>query len=63
MCCLLLLLLLPIATSKPCENSEDRYYTCQNNSLSCPGDQKCTFIEHCPAVVSLMERHELSAHR
>ncbi|KAM0734646.1 Phenoloxidase-activating factor 1 [Formica fusca] len=64
MCCLLLLLLLPIVTSKPCENSESyQYYMCQNNSLSCPGNQKCTFIEHCPAVVSLMERNELSAHR
>ncbi|XP_070156492.1 chymotrypsin-like protease CTRL-1 [Polyergus mexicanus] len=64
MCCLLLLLLLPIVTSKPCEYSESyQYYMCQNNSLSCPGNQKCTFIEHCPAVVSLMERNELSAHR
>ncbi|XP_071555742.1 chymotrypsin-like protease CTRL-1 [Temnothorax nylanderi] len=63
MCCLLLLLLLPIVTSELCEYPWYHYDTCQNNSLSCPSDQKCSFIEYCPAVVSLMDQNGLSAHR
>ncbi|KYM92795.1 Chymotrypsin-like protease CTRL-1 [Atta colombica] len=64
MCCLLLLLLLPIVTSELCDNPWYQYDTiCQNNSLSCPSDQKCVFIEYCPGVVSLMDRNALSSHR
>lgn len=63
MCYLLLLLLLPVVTSELCEYPWYQYDTCQNNSLSCPSDQKCAFIEYCPAVVSLMDRNALSAHR
>lgn len=63
MCCLLLLLLLPIVTSELCEYPWYQYDACRNNSLSCPSDQKCAFIEYCPAVVSLMDRNALSAHR
>nr|XP_012223766.1 PREDICTED: transmembrane protease serine 2-like [Linepithema humile] len=59
----LLLLLLPIVTSELCEHAWYQYFTCQNNSLSCPNNQRCTFIEHCPAVATLMDRNELSAHR
>lgn len=63
MCYLLLLLLLPIVTSELCAYPWYQYDTCQNNSLSCPSDQKCMFIEYCSAVVSLMDRNVLSAHR
>ncbi|KAL0117908.1 hypothetical protein PUN28_008945 [Cardiocondyla obscurior] len=63
MSCLLLLLLLPIVASELCEYPWYQYNTCQNNSLSCPGDQKCAFIEYCPAVMSLMTRNALAAHR
>ncbi|KAG5309828.1 CTRL protease, partial [Acromyrmex insinuator] len=64
MCCLLLLLLLPIVTSELCDNPWYQYDTiCQNNSLSCPSNQKCVFIEYCPGVVSLMDQNALSSHR
>ncbi|XP_011062731.1 PREDICTED: uncharacterized protein LOC105151002 [Acromyrmex echinatior] len=64
MCCLLLLLLLPIVTSELCDNPWYQYDTiCQNNSLSCPNNQKCVFIEYCPGVVSLMDQNALSSHR
>ncbi|XP_011632349.1 chymotrypsin-like protease CTRL-1 [Pogonomyrmex barbatus] len=64
MCCLLLLLLLlPVVTLGLCEYPWYQYDMCQNNSLSCPSDQKCAFIEHCSTIVSLMDRNSLSAHR
>lgn len=61
--CLLLLILLSIATSELCEHPYYEYSSCENNTLSCPSDQKCSFVEHCLAVVSLMESNELPAHR
>ncbi|XP_032685726.1 chymotrypsin-like protease CTRL-1 [Odontomachus brunneus] len=63
MCYLLLLVLLPIAASELCEPPEYHYYMCQNNTLSCPDNKRCAFIEHCPAIASLMDRDELPVHR
>lgn len=63
MCYLLLLVLLPIAASELCELPEYQYYVCQNNTLSCPDDKRCAFVEHCPAIASLMGRDELPVHR
>ncbi|KAH0949805.1 hypothetical protein HN011_009461 [Eciton burchellii] len=60
---LLLLLFLSIVTSEICEHPQYEYYTCENNTLSCPSHQKCSYVEHCLAVASLMERNELPAHR
>lgn len=59
----LLLVLLPTITSELCDRSQYQYYMCKNNTLSCPDDKKCTFVEQCPAVVSLMDQNELPAHR
>ncbi|XP_014478081.1 PREDICTED: venom serine protease Bi-VSP-like isoform X2 [Dinoponera quadriceps] len=65
MYCLLSLLLLPIATaSQLCEPPEYQfYYMCPNNTLSCPDDKRCAFVEHCPAIASLMGQNELPVHR
>ncbi|XP_011346667.1 chymotrypsin-like protease CTRL-1 [Ooceraea biroi] len=62
-CHSLLLLLLPIATAELCEHPQYEYYVCQNNTLSCPSDQKCSYVEQCLAVASLMERNAIPAHR
>ncbi|EFN83765.1 Chymotrypsin-like protease CTRL-1 [Harpegnathos saltator] len=62
---LLRLLLLPIAATKLCERQSEyrQYQLCQNNTLSCPDDRRCAFVEHCPAIAALMDRNELPVHR
>ncbi|XP_076172522.1 venom protease [Ptiloglossa arizonensis] len=34
-----------------------------SNSIDCPNDKKCTFIENCPVILSLMNRNMLAIHR
>ncbi|XP_078036435.1 chymotrypsinogen B [Augochlora pura] len=38
----------------------DTYAT---NEINCPNDKICTFIENCPAIVTLMNRNLLHVHR
>lgn len=33
------------------------------NLINCPNDKKCTFVEHCPAILNLMNHNLLPIHR